>query len=321
MSRICDITYYFHSGFSVAIDDTFLLFDYWLGEEGDLPQEVRLTESRLAKYKNVIIFVSHCHPDHYDEAIYDFRALPNVTYIISADAPVGSRGKRMARGDKLTIGNVNITAYGSTDPGVSYLAEIDGMRFFHAGDLNFWHWRKESTLKEIEKAEADFGECLKELDGVKMDVAFFPVDPRMGEMYDAGATTFIYQIKPRLLFPMHWQRRAEVAVDFARRQTNRNTEIVALTKAGQNCRCDFTETEISLRISSFKRREEEDEAEKAAILFEHDEMITEEERKPSRIAEAVAKAKEKASRQPSDEASTEFDPDDPFHNTDLPVKL
>ena len=30
------------------------------------------------------------------------------------------------------------------------------MNIFHAGDLNLWHWRQESSLREIEAAEEAF---------------------------------------------------------------------------------------------------------------------------------------------------------------------
>ena len=34
------VTHYYHSGFSVSCDHTILVFDYWLGEEGELEKRL-----------------------------------------------------------------------------------------------------------------------------------------------------------------------------------------------------------------------------------------------------------------------------------------
>lgn len=75
-------------------------------------------------------------------------------------------------------------AYQSTDLGVAFLVEAYGLRIFHAGDLNLWHWRQESTIREIEAAEKDFYDALEPLKNERIDVAMFPVDPRQGLMYE-----------------------------------------------------------------------------------------------------------------------------------------
>ena len=43
------------------------------------------------------------------------------------------------------------------------LIDLQGMRLFHAGDLNNWHWSEESTPQEIRKAEGDFLAEIKNL--------------------------------------------------------------------------------------------------------------------------------------------------------------
>ena len=54
----------------------------------------------------------------------------------------------------------------------------------------------------------------------KIDVAFFPVDPRQGSMYDAGAGYFIMTVKPKVFIPMHFQGRPDVALRFCRHRGN-----------------------------------------------------------------------------------------------------
>ena len=139
----------------------------------------------------------------------------------------------MAPGDELPLTkDVRVNAFPSTDLGVSYLVDFYGTKVFHAGDLNLWHWRTESTLKEIEAAETAYESALQTLKGQSIDIAMFPVDPRQGAMYDAGANAFILSIKPLYFIPMHWQKRPEVATDFARRAQNKQTTIVPLTQPG-----------------------------------------------------------------------------------------
>ena len=64
------VTYFFHSGFSVAVEDVLLVFDYWRGDNGELPRKAWITDWELQKYRQVVVFVSHDHEDHFDEAIY-----------------------------------------------------------------------------------------------------------------------------------------------------------------------------------------------------------------------------------------------------------
>ena len=65
-------------------------------------------------------------------------------------------------------------------------------------------------------------------------MAVFPVDPRQGSLYDAGALYFLMSVKPQLLIPMHYQGRADVVQDFARKNRSRRTNIVALTRRGES---------------------------------------------------------------------------------------
>lgn len=249
MSRNAVITYYMHSGFSVAAGDTLAVFDYWRGEKDELPGEVRITPEFLAGFAKVFVFVSHEHADHFDPVIYEWRGqADNITYVVSDDMPIGTRGRRMAPGGTLKLADdVTAQAFGSTDLGVSYLVDIGGVRVFHAGDLNFWHWREESSVREIEEADEAFRGAVAPIIGQPIDVAFFPVDPRQGQMFDAGANYFIMAVKPRLLVPMHFWGRGDLVSGFARQSRTETTEIVALTEVGQRMELAF-EDDGSIRL-------------------------------------------------------------------------
>jgi len=81
------ITYIHHSSFSVELDNTILLFDYF---KGNLPS--------FDKNKKLYVFSSHSHHDHFDESIFNIeKTHPNVEYILSNDIKTVSltRGRLM----------------------------------------------------------------------------------------------------------------------------------------------------------------------------------------------------------------------------------
>jgi L-ascorbate metabolism protein UlaG (beta-lactamase superfamily) len=242
MSKIVDVTYYVHSGFSCAIDENFFIFDYWRGQDPEELEGHDLTVEKLKNYKNVYVFITHSHPDHFDPIVYEwYKELP-VNYIVSYEMPIGSRGKRMNPGDTYKISEkIQVKAFDSTDLGVSYLLSYEDINIFHAGDLNFWHWREESTAQEIDEAEVQFKNAMEPIKKENIDIAFFPVDPRLGRLFDAGANYFLMSVKPRLMIPMHFWQKNEIAVEFARRSRSRDSEVLAMTKPGEKIRLEFTD--------------------------------------------------------------------------------
>lgn len=231
------VTYLQHSGFAVTIGDVLLIFDdaQGLGGDEDSLQNGRITRECLGAYRHAVFFVSHAHNDHFNSRIYSAVNAGDVAYVLGFDVPPPYFDAiQMHPGDTATLfDQLEITAYDSTDEGVSFMVRLDGWTLFHAGDLNLWHWRQESTLKEIEQAEKDYLQAVAPLVDQKIDLAFFPLDPRMGDLYDAGAQHFLMHIKPQVFVPMHWWDRSDAAIGFARRNRTKRTEIIALTQPGQ----------------------------------------------------------------------------------------
>ena len=265
MNRQIKITHFYHSGFSVEADDLLFVFDYWRGEKNELHDQLQLLPEELKKYRAVYVFISHEHVDHLDPVVFSWKDYAPVSYFVSSDMPVGTRGKRMAPGDTQRLEEgVSVTAFDSTDLGVSFLLDWHGIRIFHAGDLNFWHWREESTLREIEEAEKEFQDAVKPLEKEKVDVAFFPVDPRQGSMFEAGANYFILAVKPRLLIPMHYFHRTEIIKEYARTASCRSTEVLAMPGIRDSILVDFDEH--GYMNISFPRPEESASSEEAETL-------------------------------------------------------
>lgn len=230
MMKDISIDYLGGSGFLVAVGETAMLFD--ASENGE-DERILPDREELSVYKRLFVFVSHHHGDHFSKTIYDLCP-ENAVYVVGYDVPQPYRGVRMNPGEERSFGAVTVRAFGSTDDGVSFLVEYAGVTIFHAGDLNLWHWRDESTVMEIEAAELAFYSCVEKIPPQTIDVAFFPVDPRQGSMYDAGAGYFIMTVKPKIFIPMHFQGRADVAARFADIAQTPNTRIVALQNAGDH---------------------------------------------------------------------------------------
>lgn len=288
------VTYFYNSGFSVAVGEVLLIFDYWRGDQGQLPRRAWITDWELKKYRQVVVFVSHSHKDHYDSAIisWDFTHLP-ITYVVSADVaelPRGAKCRRVNPGDHTTVRDVDIRVFDSTDLGVSFYVTVEDVHIFHAGDLNLWHWREESTPREITRAENAYYAAVEPMAGLPIDLCMFPVDPRMGGMYDAGANHFVMTMKPRLFIPMHWQDRPEVALDYARRGRTKFTEVLAMTKPRERAEIEFEDYELRIHVYTWADMADE-------------------------------KPEEKPEEPKEDVTLDAYAATDPFSDTDLPVQL
>lgn len=232
-----DVTYLTNSGFILSDGKTCMVFDY----QGDCPD--RINADFIAKNAQTVFFVSHNHSDHFSPDIYEFADLPGVYYVLSDDVPetdFASSTKQFTRlkpGRCATVCGFQVRAFGSTDEGVSFLIEKDGTTIFHAGDLNNWHWKDESTRHFVKIAQEDFDRILNEIPA-GMDIAFFPVDPRMGTDYALGAYQFVERIKPLVMIPMHFRQDIFAPIDFMNANQNGATDVVALVQTGQSCRIE-----------------------------------------------------------------------------------
>ncbi len=295
MSAVATVTFFHHAGLMAAVEDTLLIFDYWQGENGEVSEENRITEKDFEGYKQIIVFVSNDDDDHFDPAVcgWDANKYP-ITYVFAADMRKNPAVEEMRdsifmeEGDNVWVGDdTKIDAFASTHKGVSFYVTVHGLHIFHAGTLNLWHWRDESTLREIVQAEEDFYAAVAPITRLPMDIAMFPVDPRMGGMYDAGANHFVMAVKPRLFIPMHWQNRTEVAVSYARQGHTDYTEVLALTRPRQRAEVTFGENTIRIHVFTLKEMQQE---------------------------------KARQSAVPEVKLDT-YEKDDPFTDTDLPVTL
>lgn len=219
-----------HSGFLVEAEGRFLLFDYYTDRAG-------LLKGGLPSGGEGAVLISHSHLDHFNRAVFDM-AVPGRTVIVAdsgVPAPKEAEGfLGIEPGGSAELGWARVKAYGSTDVGCSFLVEMHGAKLFHAGDLNDWYWEGESTPEELVADETRFfGELAKITEG-DIDIAFFPVDMRLGKHAARGVSHFAKALRPRIIIPMHLNGRpGEGLIDELEGLSGLGSEVIMMKEPGE----------------------------------------------------------------------------------------
>ncbi|NLC04611.1 MAG: MBL fold metallo-hydrolase [Tissierellia bacterium] len=216
------IEHIFHSCFTLETEKHFLVFDYYTGD------------IELSKTKNNYVFVTHGHGDHYTPEIFNWEA-DNIKYILSSDIEVNRDDKTlyiMNPDEILQVDDLKIQTFGSTDLGLSFLINVDGKDIFHAGDLNWWHWKNDSPAEQKEEEIAYKNEIAK-IKGKNIHIAFVPVDPRLEENFHLAGEYFINEIHPEYFLPMHFGDKYNTSADFIHKMKDSETTIVEITHKNQ----------------------------------------------------------------------------------------
>lgn len=186
-----------HSGFIVEDKNDILVFDSILPM--DLSKE----------NKNIYVFASHSHGDHFVlDSVKNLYQQENAYFIFSKDSTpkiADANIKNLSLIDayeSISINNVNISSYGTTDLGNSYLVTLNNKNYFHSGDLNWWHWKR-MTPEERKVEEVDFKREVDLFKDKSIDFAFVPVDPRLEEYAYLAINYFIKIVQPKFVMPMH----------------------------------------------------------------------------------------------------------------------
>jgi len=233
------IYYIYHSGFAIKTKNHFLIFDYYKEplENYEDHKPALLSLDNIRGMKNVYVFSSHSHEDHYNSSILEWENYnENIQYILSDDIKADKNKINYSfikEGQEILLEDVYVKAYGSTDIGISFLIKVDGLTIFHAGDLNWWHW-KEDSLEEQNVSECLFKDHIEKLKQEKnIDIAFFPVDPRLEESYYIGGKYFAQKIHPKLLIPMHFGNNVSITKEFSKKMKEININAVEITHTRQ----------------------------------------------------------------------------------------
>lgn len=203
------ITYLHNSAFALEWSDHFVVIDYFKHTPGSSIRDGVLRPHDFLKYPRVSVLATHGHGDHFNPVVLTWEQHRPIDYVFGYDLQKKVKHQTaqfMRPGDNIQLGDLSVTAFGSTDEGVSFHLRKGNLSLFHAGDLNNWHWQEESTAQEIAKAEVDYLRELRvvTLHALPLDVAFFPIDPRMKTDIHKGALQFVQQARPTRIIPMHF---------------------------------------------------------------------------------------------------------------------
>jgi L-ascorbate metabolism protein UlaG (beta-lactamase superfamily) len=238
-----EIYYLENSAFALFLEDALLVFDYYNDAPVNGTRDVLsgvIGEADLLKKKKVFVFASHSHGDHFHPVIFKWQQTnPDTTYFL--DFGIKKRLHQplehvffMQKGNVVEENGLRVQAFGSTDEGISFYIETEGLRIFHAGDLNFWHWREGSDEAYAKEAGrfflAEMADIVQGISG--LDLAFFPVDPIMGTSYDEGAVFFAEAMQPGLFIPMHCRGSMDAYEDFKQKMQDK-TKVVTYRKRGE----------------------------------------------------------------------------------------
>ena len=166
------------------------------------------------------MFASHSHKDHYDMDILRLTdKYSNIHYVFSKYIRISPHflskpGIYPAVRDMFTffspyntyhVDDLDIMTLRSTDAGVAFYVASNGVSLFHAGDLNDWEWDGAGDLINGRVRRA-FRHEIKKLSEKPINVAFFPMDPKLMEYQFKGFDYFLQNTSAEFVFPMHmWQ--------------------------------------------------------------------------------------------------------------------
>lgn len=207
-----NLKYIYHSGFLLEFERAYMLFDYY---KGDIPS--------LDNKKKLYVFVSHSHPDHFNEDIFDiFRDHKDVEYILSNDVVPkkqedSDRSYSLEPNKEYYFNELGVETYLSTDQGLAFMVSYNGKTIYHAGDLNWWTWVGFETEEEYDNLTRNFKNEIDKMGARLIDIAMVPLDPRQGDRFDWGMKYFIEKTRPRHLVPMHCWNKFEVIDKFRSR--------------------------------------------------------------------------------------------------------
>lgn len=235
------ITYIFHSCYLIEFDEVSLLFDFY----EDTPRSDGknwITDYLLNKDEDLYVFCSHSHSDHFNPEILSWsKKKKNVRYIFSDELlqtknTLPQDATYLRKGEFYKDNSIKVKAFGSTDAGCSFLVGYNDKLLFHAGDLNNWHWKGKVSVDEALTYENNFL-CELELLSERaehINVAMFPLDPRLGNFFMRGGEQFVSRINTDYFLPMHFDESFNLVNTFEEIASKHNSKYLPITHRGQS---------------------------------------------------------------------------------------
>ena len=241
-----NITYIYHSCCVIEFNKFSVIIDYYIDSINEGEDTGWVERNLLQNNKPLYVLCTHSHGDHFNEKILQWDAKrDNITYIFSKEVADTLKENPLLKDEKITYlekfetykdKNLKVQAFGSTDAGASFYIEHKRRKIFHAGDLNNWHWNEEVAKDEACIYENQYI-CELELlseQVKKVDIAMFPLDPRLGKDFMRGGEQFVNKIKTKYLLPLHFGDNYELIEQFEPIAKKTKTKLLNLEHKGQS---------------------------------------------------------------------------------------
>ncbi len=210
MKQFARVVFICHSSFYVETEHVQMLFDYY---RGNLPA--------MDPQKPLIVFASHRHGDHFSKKVFELAGKAAAIYYVLSDdigrcrVPANLKDRALFIGPdaEMQVPAVRVRTLPSNDAGVAFIVETEGLRFYHAGDLNNWWWdgdEEDQRMAEFYRAQ------LGKIRGMTFDAAFIPLDPRISGWW-MGVEDFLRYADAGLIFPMHFGEDPSIVRQLAER--------------------------------------------------------------------------------------------------------
>lgn len=224
-----------HSCFLVELDQKVLIFDYFDGDKID-SYDFKGVIPTYSEDTPIYLFSSHSHKDHYDLDVLRWAdKYKNIRYIFSKDIKISPNFLKkhgidpkvrekvtfVSASNNYSVDDIEITTLKSTDAGVAFYINLNGVYIFHSGDLNDWTWEGVGDLINGRQKKA-YRHEINKLSDKPIHLAFVPMDPRLNIHQADAIDYFVRNTDAEFIFPMHmWQDYSGIA-KYKRRLTNKS---------------------------------------------------------------------------------------------------
>ena len=164
--------------------------------------------------------IASCKKDHYDmdslrlaeeyhniQYVFskDIRISPNFLKKHGIDPKVREKVTFVKPGQNVQLNNLMIKTLASTDAGVAFYINLNGVSVFHSGDLGYWRMEGAGDLMNG-KMKRSYRHEIRKLTDMPINLAFVPMDPRLGSYQFSVIDYFMKHTDAEFVFPMHmWQ--------------------------------------------------------------------------------------------------------------------
>ena len=237
-----------HSCFLVELDQMVLIFDYFDGNKVD-SYDFRGNIPTYSEDTPIYLFASHCHKDHYDlDTLRWTEKYKNIKYIFSKDIKISpnflkkhgidpqvrERVTFVSPSNNYKVDDIEITTLKSTDAGVAFYINVNGVYIFYAGDLNDWTWEGVGDLINGRQRKA-YRHEISRLSDKPIHLAFVPMDSRLNVHQADAIDYFVRNTDAEFIFPMHMWKDYSGIAKYIKRLTNKalSDRIIDISRENQ----------------------------------------------------------------------------------------